>query len=59
MFRRQTRPKNKGTQVLVLYYDSDNNFQRFKKRMAAENLADKLLQKGGIGNKKKRKRKRC
>ena len=38
MFRRQTRPKNEGTQVPVLHYGPENNFQRFKEKMAAEAL---------------------
>ena len=40
MFRRQTKPKNEVTQVLVLHYRPKNNFQRFKEKMAAEALKE-------------------
>lgn len=40
MFRRQTKPKNEGTQVPILCYGPENNFQKFKQRRAAEALKD-------------------
>ena len=40
IFRKSTRQQDTGSQVPILCYGLENNFQRFKERLAAEALKD-------------------